>query len=172
MISGSSPLTRGTHRSSQLRAGGVRFIPAHAGNTDRQYSRWCPGPVHPRSRGEHDDAHHPGEWARGSSPLTRGTLAQVLGCVWRPRFIPAHAGNTLTSKSLHMLELSIPQNPTDLVFSFPSFSKSVSMLLNRVSMCLQVKKRRASSHQRWLGSFDLSRWYQSQIRSHCLKTRR
>ena len=71
---GSSPLARGTLESARRSPEHSRFIPARAGNTDVEQRARAPGPVHPRSRGEHPSPPPPG--------------------VARPRFIPARAGNT------------------------------------------------------------------------------
>ena len=50
---GSSPLARGTPRSSTGRKSYERFIPARAGNTPTRAGRTTYPTVHPRSRGEH-----------------------------------------------------------------------------------------------------------------------
>ena len=50
-------------------------------------------PVHPRARGEHMGLRPYGDWYRGSSPRTRGTLFRVSPAYADFRFIPAHAGN-------------------------------------------------------------------------------
>ena len=71
---GSSPRTRGIRPQSRKRGGPVRFIPAHAGNTDPAASFRGASPVHPRARGEYSGI-------RSSNRV-------------RFRFIPAHAGNT------------------------------------------------------------------------------
>ena len=71
--SGSSPLTRGTLFKFLGWMGGLRFIPAYAGNSERENVQSRGRTVHPRLRGE--------LWRRqclsspncGSSPLTRGT---------------------------------------------------------------------------------------------------
>ncbi len=96
----------------------LRFIPAHAGNTLIEASQSMIGTVHPRSRGEHGVPVRRTGRAHGSSPLTRGTRAVVnqpagqlgsspltRGTRWEvhrqaveQRFIPAHAGNTMTSR--------------------------------------------------------------------------
>ena len=70
---GSSPLTRGTPRSTSERRPYRRFIPAYAGNSRLKTSILIVSPVHPRLRGELPD-NVPGCFAvDGSSPLTRGT---------------------------------------------------------------------------------------------------
>ena len=82
---GSSPLTRGIHAAEEQRADQVRFIPAHAGNTNFLVQIHALPGVHPRSRGEYS--------IRPDSPDITG------------RFIPAHAGNTL-KKALFYLTFS------------------------------------------------------------------
>ncbi len=72
---GSSPHTRGTHRSMAAQVMRSGFIPAHAGNTKRRSKPKSGSTVHPRTRGEHVGCHDEG---------------QVPA-----RFIPAHAGNTM-----------------------------------------------------------------------------
>ena len=91
---GSSPLTRGTHRRHGACADAARFIPAYAGNTGVSACRTCPGPVHPRLRGEHAAPDAGAMAVSGSSPLTRGTPELGSKNATFPRFIPAYAGNT------------------------------------------------------------------------------
>ena len=89
-VSGSSTRTRGTGRRRLRR----RFIPAHAGNRELVAGQAHEIAVHPRARGE--QARHCArvDEIEGSSPRTRGT-GQRLGLpLRRPRFIPAHAGNS------------------------------------------------------------------------------
>ncbi|EJA16127.1 hypothetical protein SEEN443_04549 [Salmonella enterica subsp. enterica serovar Newport str. CVM 19443] len=50
---GLSPLARGTHGVSRLRAAALRFIPAGAGNTSHLASSFAASTVYPRWRGEH-----------------------------------------------------------------------------------------------------------------------
>ncbi len=92
------PRTRGEHARCVAHADDFgRFIPAHAGNT------WSTGTcrpcwsVHPRTRGEHVELAFERLGATGSSPHTRGTLRLGDDVVLGGRFIPAHAGNTLTA---------------------------------------------------------------------------
>ena len=75
-----------------------RFIPAHAGNTRLPSIRKLAKEVHPRSRGEYYALCIAKSRIVGSSPLTRGILiiSALVACV--PRFIPAHAGNTSSTK--------------------------------------------------------------------------
>ena len=91
---GSSPLARGTRQGHPPRRVADRFIPARAGNTPLRTAGARHGPVHPRSRGEHDEAHDVLEVDVGSSPLARGTPGSPGLRGYRPRFIPARAGNT------------------------------------------------------------------------------
>ena len=94
---GSSPHTRGTRQLDLVDAVVTRFIPAYAGNARgfRAPGRSCP--VHPRIRGERFGIARAARRQVGSSPHTRGTpvilnLHQCSG-----RFIPAYAGNALSS---------------------------------------------------------------------------
>ena len=75
---GSSPLTRGK-RGGTDQIGNIRgLIPAHAGKTSA--SSWAPSgaTAHPRSRGENDFVRVREGFVRGSSPLTRGKLRQLI----------------------------------------------------------------------------------------------
>ena len=72
----------------------LRFIPAHAGNTDPPYVCRTLVPVHPRPRGEHQAILFNHIYDPGSSPPTRGTLIRFARICCKLRFIPAHAGNT------------------------------------------------------------------------------
>ena len=91
---GSSPLARGTLRSSPVLRMSRRFIPAGAGNTSCEGSGRPASPVHPRWRGEHRWWCSPGRRRYGSSPLARGTPRRARPDHRRNRFIPAGAGNT------------------------------------------------------------------------------
>ena len=73
----------------------MRFIPAHAGNTCRWNESHAFGAVHPRACGEHLRDLHAGLFRSGSSPRMRGTHLILTQNNREPRFIPAHAGNTL-----------------------------------------------------------------------------
>ena len=93
---GSSPLARGTQRSSLPLPAAYRFIPARAGNTRSPSGAGCRPTVHPRSRGEHEGTEDCYEALYGSSPLARGTRARGQRPPGEQRFIPARAGNTCT----------------------------------------------------------------------------
>ena len=94
---GSSPLARGTPGRHPHLLPGCGLIPARAGNT------FCSGIhslrtwAHPRSRGEHLPAGQEALAREGSSPLARGTRAEVGGKSDGSGLIPARAGNTQQS---------------------------------------------------------------------------
>ena len=71
--SGSSPLTRGTHRIQANKSDLNRFIPAYAGNSVAGVPARNRRTVHPRLRGELSNSVVVGDPFIGSSPLTRGT---------------------------------------------------------------------------------------------------
>ena len=91
---GSSPRGRGTLWRVAGSPGPNRFIPARAGNTDRQRGRHVPDPVHPRAGGEHSRPTSYCARGTGSSPRGRGTPVRLDQQVRGGRFIPARAGNT------------------------------------------------------------------------------
>ena len=95
IMTGSSPLARGTLRQLRYGAEVTGLIPARAGNTNLTISSTSTSRAHPRSRGEHFQwGAHFGMIA-GSSPLARGTRSTGIPCFHSPRLIPARAGNTL-----------------------------------------------------------------------------
>jgi len=71
---GSSPRARGTLRARDRPHDRRRIIPACAGNAARSRPRRCPGPDHPRVRGERGLAVEIDPPDTGSSPRARGTL--------------------------------------------------------------------------------------------------
>ena len=92
--SGSSPLSRGILKITEVPVNVVRIIPALAGNT-----RWCARSCadvrdHPRSRGEYSHSHTPTPTRSGSSPLSRGIPVRERRDRRSRRIIPALAGNT------------------------------------------------------------------------------
>ena len=91
---GSSPLTRGILWITDGWRTNDRFIPAHAGNTEREFIPDQRGRVHPRSRGEYKLGDVTLCKDSGSSPLTRGIHRVCCRMCKFWRFIPAHAGNT------------------------------------------------------------------------------
>ena len=95
---GSSPRVRGTPGRASHIGRANRFIPACAGNTARPAASSQGHAVHPRVCGEHSvliiRSHIPG----GSSPRVRGTPRCSHMLAQTPRFIPACAGNTRTTR--------------------------------------------------------------------------
>ena len=91
---GSSPLARGTPSGGCMESIGFRLIPARAGNTIRGLHGKHRLPAHPRSRGEHPHDFSSSSFFLGSSPLARGTHANVHPAQPPTRLIPARAGNT------------------------------------------------------------------------------
>ena len=94
---GSSPQARGTLSAHPAGADCQRFIPAGAGNTSRELSGSNLQTVHPRRRGEHTMPPEPALNVDGSSPQARGTPELPPALPPEVRFIPAGAGNTLSS---------------------------------------------------------------------------
>ncbi len=100
------PHSRGEHpQPMPPKSHPVRFIPTHAGNTCSAVRDRDPPAVHPHSRGEHFDVCNLRPAHRGSSPLTRGTHRHRAIKSIAIRFIPTHAGNTLSF-------LAVPPAPT------------------------------------------------------------
>ena len=96
---GSSPRARGTHVFRRAPGSLHRFIPACAGNTlFPTLPRWAAA-VHPRVRGEHRALARVAVGAAGSSPRARGTPTPAQSRRGCPRFIPACAGNTRTTRA-------------------------------------------------------------------------
>ena len=93
-MAGSSPRVRGTHQIALVRGRCGRFIPAHAGNTEKAVQQIFGRAVHPRAFGEHSCSAWKSAHSSGSSPRVRGTPApnRTRPACWR--FIPARAGNT------------------------------------------------------------------------------
>ena len=94
VTAGSSPLSRGIRSSCSATASSSRIIPALAGNTLTGPVRAFNNKDHPRSRGEYGHHPHEGQDRKGSSPLSRGILGELLTAGRPGRIIPALAGNT------------------------------------------------------------------------------
>ena len=95
LVSGLSPLARGTHCGTLIQKPLHRFIPAGAGNTTSLHVAQHGISVYPRWRGEHINGVRLVAGALGLSPLARGTHLAGEQTAPRPRFIPAGAGNTV-----------------------------------------------------------------------------
>ncbi len=101
LMSGLSPLARGTLKDGQLILWYERFIPAGAGNTNDNDDDESEHAVYPRWRGEHSQNKALNASRCGLSPLARGT--HVFDDVFfrQQRFIPAGAGNTGAGNAAH-----------------------------------------------------------------------
>src|SRR5690606_19496406 len=88
-----SPRMRGTDFIRANTPKIVRFIPADAGNGDRQPPRSIWPTVYPRGCGERYTAVINADHERGLSPRMRGTESGFVIPAIRCRFIPADAGN-------------------------------------------------------------------------------
>ena len=75
-----------------------RIIPAHAGNTSTWPARGISTEDHPRACGEHSAGLALWLISMGSSPRMRGTPGLVLLLENVDGIIPAHAGNTCSSR--------------------------------------------------------------------------
>ncbi len=94
---GLSPLARGTPTFRRILVPSRRFIPAGAGNTMAQIQLIKISAVYPRWRGEHPAAIFFNVTQLGLSPLARGTLYDCRRYEKPRRFIPAGAGNTIST---------------------------------------------------------------------------
>ena len=94
---GSSPRVRGTAAYAPLYRASKRFIPACAGNGSRLVEGLTGESVHPRVCGERRIGDGEPFGDRGSSPRVRGTVAGVGLGLGENRFIPACAGNGITT---------------------------------------------------------------------------
>ena len=91
---GSSPLTRGKLGDPAGPSRRRGLIPAHAGKTETRGCTHHVQAAHPRSRGENTAIARTVTDTMGSSPLTRGKLADRRITRGEGRLIPAHAGKT------------------------------------------------------------------------------
>ena len=94
-LPGSSPHTRGAPAVEAGWDSAERIIPAYAGSTRRSRRRVGRPADHPRIRGEHDLRPRLIGQTAGSSPHTRGALANVKAYYNPNRIIPAYAGSTV-----------------------------------------------------------------------------
>ena len=90
---GSSPRSRGTVALFAGAGGGIRFIPALAGNGHACVRACRLSSVHPRARGERACHIRRRHFHCGSSPRSRGTVFARMMMRATTRFIPALAGN-------------------------------------------------------------------------------
>ena len=95
LTEGSSPLTRGKRTDKSAYLNELRLIPAHAGKTNLHVTSPFLSGAHPRSRGENTLRTLRQGSGPGSSPLTRGKLAERVSLAVPTRLIPAHAGKTV-----------------------------------------------------------------------------
>ena len=95
LVTGSSPLARGTHPCVSRPNSNQGLIPARAGNTPVRFPSQFKPRAHPRSRGEHPILVLISSRRAGSSPLARGTRVAEFLTNARVGLIPARAGNTV-----------------------------------------------------------------------------
>ena len=108
-VQGTSPRTRGKHRSQSHFDVSVRNIPAHAGKTYIKPNIISRDREHPRARGENVYAFSHGLLQIGTSPRTRGKQCVRLPLDQRGRNIPAHAGKTTHGCEVHVLGQEHPR---------------------------------------------------------------
>ena len=96
MRDGSSPHTRGALACAISARRLSRIIPAYAGSTDMDCLSLPTPPDHPRIRGEHHGYFAFRVMMVGSSPHTRGALADGQARRVQAGIIPAYAGSTPT----------------------------------------------------------------------------
>ena len=107
---GSSPLTRGKRAGVATCQDIAGLIPAHAGKTPGRAGFSCPRTAHPRSRGENLGRAGQVRPDRGSSPLTRGKHAALVGAGHDRGLIPAHAGKTIKAGTVAAIEAAHPRS--------------------------------------------------------------
>ena len=107
---GSSPLTRGKPWKSRSPASIQGLIPAHAGKTGLRQRRYLGCRAHPRSRGENRPTPTAVSGMPGSSPLTRGKLANRIYADCETGLIPAHAGKTASQAAAWSLRRAHPRS--------------------------------------------------------------
>ena len=95
---GSSPRMRGTRSGSDATIASSRIIPAHAGNSDPTERSASCSTDHPRACGELPRMRLTLSTLAGSSPRMRGTRIPRLQGLASRRIIPAHAGNSASSR--------------------------------------------------------------------------
>ena len=88
----------------------TRLIPAHAGKTLVEGAGFEGQGAHPRSRGENTHARRTRRLLHGSSPLTRGKHGPQGLLLGQRRLIPAHAGKTIISGALSIVQGAHPRS--------------------------------------------------------------
>ncbi len=127
---GSSPRGRGT-RGAGVRPGLLgRFIPAWAGNTGADCTACAESAVHPRVGGEHSNWPSISTASPGSSPRGRGTQLVADSDEIIFRFIPAWAGNTLSTSRSMTLRPVHPRVGGEHLFVGYCFRRRISSLQN------------------------------------------
>ena len=156
--SGSSPLVRGTADISSGAVGGLRFIPARAGNSPYVTKLPPLTAVHPRSCGEQSRCNQPLSLPTGSSPLVRGTGKSCRYLSSAYRFIPARAGNSLTiaskwsTSTVHPRSCGEQQVRTLTEWCFCGSSPLVRGTVNKITCgdnCDRFIPARAGNSSRW-----------------------
>ena len=106
---GLSPLARGTRLNGNRHGLSWRFIPAGAGNSHHDARATRQGSVYPRWRGELISPGISCSRGRGLSPLARGTRPSPVFRSFRPRFIPAGAGNSSRAIAIAIVRSVYPR---------------------------------------------------------------
>ena len=106
---GLSPLARGTRAHRTQFSDPERFIPAGAGNTPQQPGDSPLTAVYPRWRGEHTFRYTNTTSTSGLSPLARGTRDYWVLVNYGSRFIPAGAGNAISTYILVFIQTVYPR---------------------------------------------------------------
>ena len=106
---GLSPLARGTPPLRSSTRSISRFIPAGAGNSHHDARATRQGSVYPRWRGELISPGISCSRGRGLSPLARGTRPSPVFRSFRPRFIPAGAGNSSRAIAIAIVRSVYPR---------------------------------------------------------------
>ena len=124
IMTGSSPLARGTLRQLRYGAEVTGLIPARAGNTNLTISSTSTSRAHPRSRGEHNLRERAYERFLGSSPLARGTPVRVPPAFVGVGLIPARAGNTGSLAQLVAFQRAHPRSRGEHTLCFSMFASA------------------------------------------------
>ena len=118
---GSSPLARGPLTKTYALTEAQGLIPARAGTTSRGVSPAACFGAHPRSRGDHREPSVFLNNMRGSSPLARGPLNQLLRDFLQEGLIPARAGTTVFGMTVNLMSRAHPRSRGDHLCSERGF---------------------------------------------------